>query len=87
MRDLELALDGPIDLVTTSSLLDLVSAEWVERLEHLIDHPELRSAFGNEARSRVEQSYSAQVWAPRVGEILRGATARPSSRPSRSISK
>jgi hypothetical protein len=31
-RDLELALDGPADLVTTSALLDLVSAAWVERL-------------------------------------------------------
>jgi hypothetical protein len=32
LRDLELALDGPLDLVTTSAFLDLVSAEWLERL-------------------------------------------------------
>jgi hypothetical protein len=31
-RDLEAALDGPLDLITTSSLLDLVSADWLERL-------------------------------------------------------
>jgi hypothetical protein len=31
-RDLEVALDGPVHLVTMSALLDLVSAEWLDRL-------------------------------------------------------
>jgi glycosyltransferase involved in cell wall biosynthesis len=53
-------------------------AEWVDRLESLIDDAELRGALGRSARERVEKHYSAKVWAPFVGEILRGAT-RPRS--------
>ncbi len=31
-RDLEAVLDGPVDLIVTSALLDLVSGVWLERL-------------------------------------------------------
>jgi hypothetical protein len=31
-HDLEAALDGPVDLIAASAFLDLVSAEWLERL-------------------------------------------------------
>jgi hypothetical protein len=31
-HDLEAALDGPVDLVTTSALLDLISDQWLQRL-------------------------------------------------------
>jgi hypothetical protein len=32
VSDLELAIEGPLDLVTISALLDLVSLEWLDRL-------------------------------------------------------
>jgi hypothetical protein len=35
-RDLETALEGAIDLVATSALLDLVSETWLDRLAHVI---------------------------------------------------
>jgi glycosyltransferase involved in cell wall biosynthesis len=51
--------------------------EWVDRLERLIDNSGLRDKLGVEARNRLERRYSAEVWAPRVGEILRAAVKGP----------
>lgn len=45
--------------------------EWLDRLRTLIDDKALRERFGEAARSKAGAKYSAQVWAPRVGEILR----------------
>jgi glycosyltransferase involved in cell wall biosynthesis len=47
-------------------------AEWVSALERLLDSAELRHRMGAEGRRRVEQHYSAEVHAPRVGALLKG---------------
>jgi SAM-dependent methyltransferase len=56
IRDLEAALDGPIDLVTTSALLDLVSAEWLDRLvvEVAARHLPLYAALSYDGRVTFE---------------------------------
>jgi SAM-dependent methyltransferase len=52
-RDLEGALDGPVDLVATSALLDLVSPEWLDR-------------FATEAAARHLPVYAALTYDGRV---------------------
>jgi len=56
VRDLELALDGPLDLVTTSALLDLVSAEWLDRLvvESAARRLPVYAALSYDGRTRTE---------------------------------
>jgi len=51
--DVEIALDGPLDLVTTSAFLDLVSADWLER-------------FALEAAARGLPIYAALTYDGRV---------------------
>lgn len=51
-------------------------AQWLEKLEILIRHAQLRKTFGAASRSKLERMYSAQVWAPKVGEILEKAASR-----------
>ena len=45
--------------------------DWVRALDRLLDDGDLRSRMGAEGRRRVENGYSAEVQAPRVGALLR----------------
>jgi hypothetical protein len=64
-RDLELALDGPLDLITTSALLDLVSAEWLDRLivEAAARRLPVYAALSYDGRVRIEpaEAFDAQI--------------------------
>ena len=44
--------------------------QWIESIERLLDDSTLRARLGARARLTVEASYSAEVQAPRVAEIL-----------------
>jgi len=46
-------------------------AEWVDRLQRLLDDEPLRQRLGHAAREGVAERYSAEAQAPRVAEILR----------------
>lgn len=46
------------------------SQEWIDRLLLLIQHPSFRKRMGETARQTIEERFSAQVWVPRVKEIL-----------------
>jgi glycosyltransferase involved in cell wall biosynthesis len=50
-------------------------AEWEQALSRLIEDAALRRTMGLKARQVIEERYSAKVWAPRVGEILRSVLA------------
>jgi glycosyltransferase involved in cell wall biosynthesis len=47
--------------------------EWVQRLEELLDDWKLRAAMGEQARSTVQERYSASAHVPRIAHILRSA--------------
>lgn len=69
----ELVRDGDNGLVATSP------AEWVEKLERLLDDRELRSRLGRNARALIERDYDSSRWAARVHDILREVVARRST--------
>jgi glycosyltransferase involved in cell wall biosynthesis len=59
-----------------NGLLASGAAEWLDRLTRLARDPDLRRRLGDNGRATVEERYSARVWAPRVGELLRQAAGR-----------
>ena len=65
--DLEAALDGPVDLVTTSALLDLVSDLWLERLIGDLRTQRITVADCDRLRSLIKTRIQAQQRAGRAG--------------------
>ena len=45
--------------------------EWHKAIEALISNPDLRRRIGAAEHKKVEDSYSLQVWGPRVAQMLR----------------
>jgi glycosyltransferase involved in cell wall biosynthesis len=45
--------------------------EWVSKIGRLMDDPDLRRTIALRARQIVKGRFSAEVWAPRVGELIR----------------
>ncbi len=49
--------------------------EWIEKLSVLVRDSALRHKMALAGRRTVEEQYSAEVWAPRVGHILQQTAA------------
>jgi glycosyltransferase involved in cell wall biosynthesis len=65
-----------------NGFLASTDAEWLDRLDRLAADPGLRRRLGLSGRETVAEHYSAQVWAPRVRDILLRAAASSPSRPA-----
>jgi glycosyltransferase involved in cell wall biosynthesis len=58
-----------------NGLLATTEDEWVEALDHLLTDSDLRRRLGRAARRTVEDTYSAEVQAPRVADVFRDVVA------------
>ncbi len=54
--------------------------DWIEKLSMLIEDADLRRRIGLAGRQTIQQRYSAELWAPKVAEILLSAAG---TRPAR----
>ncbi|MDW8340981.1 MAG: class I SAM-dependent methyltransferase [Geminicoccaceae bacterium] len=70
-RDLERVLDEPVDLVTCSALLDLVSAPWLERLVSVLRARDLAFLAALSFDGRIELAPSHRLDAEVVALVLR----------------
>jgi glycosyltransferase involved in cell wall biosynthesis len=54
-----------------NGFLAATNEEWRSAVETLMSDADLRRRMGNAGRKKVEESYSLQVWGPRVAQMLR----------------
>jgi glycosyltransferase involved in cell wall biosynthesis len=66
------------DIIRTgeNGFLPESSSDWVQILQHLTSHQELRLRIGAAGRRTVEQSYSVESQLPRLVEVLAEAVSR-----------
>jgi glycosyltransferase involved in cell wall biosynthesis len=75
------AIASPIGIIPeyiddgVTGYLAASEADWLQKLIRLIDDAGLRECIGTAGRTVVQSRYSADIWAPRVGRILRAACA------------
>ena len=59
-----------------NGFLAATETEWVEKIQRLIDDPELRQRMAEAGRQTIERSYSPQVHAPKLALTLRHVVER-----------
>ncbi|PYQ90459.1 MAG: glycosyl transferase family 1 [Acidobacteria bacterium] len=59
-----------------NGFLAATETEWVEKIQRLIDDPELRQRMAEAGRQTIERSYSLQVHAPKLALTLRHVVER-----------